>query len=205
MGILNTTSSYTVRYLKIKKCLLYTLLVFLLITCTILIYINPRCSRLCPYQSKYTGYWLEFDGSNFIEDYSEFVCPQNFRNLADWVYGWPENVFEEKLKIPTNKGYRISKCLPVGSIIYVKTGELRSFFHTVYPHLKNEFVLITGQGDESTPGPYISYLEKNESKIIHWYAQNAEIHYLRSAKFTHIPIGKCVISLVYQKTIENER
>jgi hypothetical protein len=125
-----------------------------------------------------------------VQHFSEFVCPQNFRNLADWVYGWPNGVFDEHLEIGTNDGYHIAPCLASGSIIFVKTDYLDKFFGKVYPHLSNKFVLITAQGDASSPGRYLPYLENAESKIIHWFGQNSEIHSAKSKKFTHIPIGK---------------
>jgi hypothetical protein len=77
-----------------------------------------------------------------------------------------------------------------GSIIYVKTDYLDQFFGKVYTYLSNKFVLITGRSNDSSPDRYLSYLENNDSKIIHWYGQNAEIHSSKSNKFTHIPIGK---------------
>jgi len=170
--------------------------VFVLCTCVIVISLwrflfqPPECFHLCPYESILTHNRLTFSSSHHVEQYSEFICPQNFRNLADWIYGWPKQAFEEQLEITTTKGYHISSCLVAGSIIYVKTDYLDKFFRKVYPYLSNQFVLVTGQSDASSPGRYLSYLENNDSKIIHWFGQNAEIHSSKSNKFTHIPIGK---------------
>ncbi|CAF1513834.1 unnamed protein product, partial [Adineta steineri] len=82
----------------------------------------------CQYQSTITGDRIIFDNtSEFIHHYSEFICPQNFRNLADWIYGWPEGVFNEIFDILNISSASIRN-LPAGSIIYVKTDRLSSFF-----------------------------------------------------------------------------
>jgi hypothetical protein len=162
------------------------------------------CSRLCPYKSILNHNRLTFDSSHVVQHYSEFVCPQNFRDLADWVYGWPKQVFDEQLEITTAKGHRIASCLATGSIIFVKTDYLDKFFGKVYPYLSNRFVLITGQSDASSPGRYLSYLEDDDSKIIHWFGQNAEIHSSKNNKFTHIPIGKNMkLAYKYEKEFES--
>ncbi|CAF3652941.1 unnamed protein product [Rotaria sp. Silwood1] len=105
---------------------------------------------------------------------------------ADWVYGWPSQ-FQEYVDVTTTNGQHIAPCLPHGSIIYVSIWSIGTFFSQVYPHLINNFVLITGEGDVVSPD--IAYLERADSKIIHWFGQNGNIDASRSKKFTHIPIG----------------
>jgi hypothetical protein len=170
--------------------------IFVLCACIIVIslwrfFFQPSdCSHLCPYESMLTDNRLIFSSSHHVQQYSEFICPENFRNLADWIYGWPEQVFDEQLEVTTTKGYHITSCLVAGSIIYVKTDYLDKFFRKVYPYLSNKFVLITGRSDASSSSRYLSYLENNDSKIIHWFGQNSDIYSSKSNKFTHIPIGK---------------
>jgi hypothetical protein len=148
------------------------------------------CSQLCPYSSIVTNDTLQFDSSHIIRHFPNFVCPQNFRNLADWVYGWP-NQFDERLKITTDQGKYIAPCLPSGSIIYVRIWVIEEFFDKVYPHLQNDFVLITGEGDIKIPSPaHMKYLQSPYSKLIHWFGQNGQYHISTTQKFTHIPIGK---------------
>ncbi|CAF1370635.1 unnamed protein product [Adineta ricciae] len=153
------------------------------------IYHSPSCSNLCPYKSILSQNQLAFDKFHTVPHYADFICPQNFRNLADWVYGWPEGVFEEELDITTDKGYRIGSCLVSGSIIYVKSDYLEKFFSKVYPYLNSRFVLITGQSDVSPPDRYLAYLDTYDSKIVHWFGQNAETYASENGKFTPIPIG----------------
>jgi hypothetical protein len=145
----------------------------------------------CPYSSRITGDRIIFDNTSyFIHHYPEFICPQNFRNLADWIYGWPENVFGEEVEDFFKINNASVTNLPDGSIIYVKTDNVPSFFSDIYPYLLNNFVLITGQGGTQTPGKYLRYLVNPDSKIIHWFGQNGDINAARNKRFTHIPVGK---------------
>jgi hypothetical protein len=114
--------------------------------------------------------------------------------MADWIYGWPENVFDEQVQNSIYKIRETVEYLPHGSIVYVKIDSLSRFFSDIYPHFRNKFVLITGQGDFSAPGQDLHYLEKPDSKIIHWFGQNGDIDVSTSKRFTHIPIGKNTLS-----------
>ncbi len=149
---------------------------------------SDECKTLCPYSSKLTNVTVDFNSSNMIRHFPDFVCPQNFRNLADWVYAWP-NQFHEHVQVTTRQGKQIAPCLPSGSIIYVRVWVMNDFFQTVYPHLQNDFVLITGEGDVSSP-THLQELEAPNSKIIHWFGQNGQYDVSKSKKFTHVPIGK---------------
>jgi hypothetical protein len=146
-----------------------------------------NCSKLCPYSSIFTNDTVIFNSSHIIRHFPNFVCPQNFRNLADWVYGWPDQ-FLERLEITTNEGKHIAPCLPSGSIIYVRQRTIYEFFDKVYPHLQNDFVLITGEDDNSSP-IHLEHLDGPNSKIIHWFGQNGQYDVSKSKKFTHLPIG----------------
>ena len=184
-------------YLKYKRLnRLYRVIVIFIFCLLISLFINAlsfnqrelyNCSYLCPYSSILNNNILQFNSSHTIRHFPNFVCPQNFRNLADWIYGWPDQ-FHEHLDITTNKGKFIAPCLPTGSIIYVRIWVINEFFEHVYPHLKNDFVLITGEGDVSSP-THLEHLERLDSKIIHWFGQNGQYHPSKSKKFTHIPIG----------------
>ncbi|CAF3842696.1 unnamed protein product [Rotaria sordida] len=145
---------------------------------------------LCQYSSTITDNRIVFDNTSyFIHHYPEFICPQNFRNLADWIYSWPKNTFNEHIENTVNDSYVIVPNLPHGSIIYIQPNGIFTFFRRIYPYLQNKFVLITGQSDYSVPSQYLDYLEKSNSKIIHWFGQNGDINPSKSERFTHIPIG----------------
>jgi hypothetical protein len=178
-----------------RRCRRYRILIFpaCLFTLIIFQYIanNEADVHPCPYSSRITGNHIIFDNTSYsIHHYPEFICPQNFRNLADWIYGWPENMFEEEIEDFFQINNASVTNLPDGSIIYVKTDSVPSFFSDIYPYLLNNFVLITGQGGTQTPGKYLRYLHDPDSKIIHWFGQNGDINAARSKHFTHIPVGK---------------
>jgi len=178
-----------------RKHLCYIILCILYLFIAIIIYKSLpfkliqslHCSHLCPYSSTLTIDTLRFDSSHMIRHFPDFVCPQNFRNLADWIYGWPDQ-FLEHIEVTTDQGKHIAPCLPHGSIIYVRIWVIDEFFNNVYPHLQNDFVLITGEGDVSSPN-HLELLEARDSKIIHWFGQNGQYDVSKSKKFTHIPIG----------------
>lgn len=159
-----------------------------------------RCAQICPDRTTLTHNRLTFNRSAFVEHFSEFVCPQNFRNLADWVYGWPEGVFEEQIKASTNASH-IAPCLPDGSILFVKSDYLQPFFHNLYPNLTYKFVLISGQGDAPASSTYLSYLHRADSKIIHWFGQNTDMRATASEKFTPIPLGKILTHMSNQRCL----
>ncbi len=183
------------------KC---TAIIFILIIIIISQYylycslINELYSLICPYSYTITEKRIIFDTPSYsINHYPEFICPQNFRNMADWIHGWPENVFNEQVQ---NSIYNVRETvayLPHGSIVYVKSDILSTFFSDAYPYFRNKFVLITGQGDRNAPGEYLHYLLKDNSKIIHWFAQNGDINASTSERFTHIPIGKDIFIIEY--------
>jgi hypothetical protein len=110
--------------------------------------------------------------------------------MADWIYGWPENVFDEQVENSVRKIRETVEYLPHGSILYIKTDLLPTFFSDIYPYFRSKFVLITAQGDSQAPGPHLHYLERADSKIIHWFGQNGDINASTNERFTHIPIGK---------------
>lgn len=148
----------------------------------------PSCETLCSYSTNVTHRYLYFDRDHLVRHFPNFVCPQNFRNLADWVYGWPDQ-FDEHLDTSNDQIQLVASCLPPGSIIYVRIWDIDEFFKNIYPQLINDFVLITGEGDLSSP-THLEYLNHPQSKIIHWFGQNGQIHAGENTKFTHIPIGK---------------
>ncbi len=167
---------------------------FIILGSVLIIIINLKkstqsidCKDLCPYSSQLINGSIQFDSSHIIRHYPEFICPQNFRNLADWIFSWPDQ-FKEHIEQITDNGKLFAPCLPTGSIIYVRIWAIDEFFHFVYPYLINDFVLITGEGDLSSPNN-LQYLERSDSKIIHWFGQNGQYDTSKSKKFTHIPIG----------------
>ena len=186
--------SFTGHSLRKWKCSIITITVIILVIFQYFFYVKiyrGAYELKCSYLSIITDTRMIFDHASYsIEHYPEFICPQNFRNMADWVYGWPENIFDEDVQNSDHRIRATVASLPHGSILYIKTDSLPTFFSTIYPYFRNKFVLITGQGDLQAPSEYLQYLEDKHSKIIHWFGQNGDIHASTSQRFTHIPIGK---------------
>jgi hypothetical protein len=66
-------------------------------------------------------------------------------------------------------------------IVYVNSSALENFFHNIYPFIKEPFILVSGDSDVSV----INLYNINDTKIIHWYAQNLLTQH---PKATIIPI-----------------
>ncbi|CAM4968197.1 unnamed protein product [Rotaria socialis] len=161
---------------------------------------------LCDHSSIIIDNRIVFDdASHFIHHYPEFICSQNFRNLVDWVYGWPENLFNEHMENTMNDSYIAVADLPHGSIIYIKPDGISRFFQTIDPRLQNQFVLITGQSEISVTENELNYLARSDSKIIHWFGQNGCINASQSERFTNIPIGlNCFVTAESMQSIQRK-
>lgn len=87
-------------------------------------------------------------------------------------------------------GYDFS-LLRDGQTVYICSSALPHFISTIFPNIKKQFILVTGDCDESCPNElfrsqeeFIRFIESD--KIIHWYSQNCiGMH----SKLTQIPIG----------------
>jgi hypothetical protein len=71
-----------------------------------------------------------------------------------------------------------------GKIIFVYTHFLDFFFEKVFPHLNNEFVLISHNSDHGVSKKYHKFLISD--KIKKWYGQNIEFE---NEKLFSLPIG----------------
>lgn len=69
-------------------------------------------------------------------------------------------------------------------IVFVEGALLKTFFSDYHHRIRNPYILITHNADESCPREYRDYLE--DSKIIMWFASNTDY---RHRKLVAIPIG----------------
>lgn len=157
--------------------------------------INPICKEKCfcdlvPHESSdQLRCSSSISTESSLRNFGEYICPQQFRNLADYVFMWEQTHHKESLAIP--EFYEIESCIPEGGIIYVRSWFMNEFFDRIYPDITKSVVLLTGEGDLTVPYTHhIHYIRgrKNESRISHWFGQNgmAKTSYDR---LTHIPIG----------------
>jgi hypothetical protein len=87
-------------------------------------------------------------------------------------------------------GYDFSS-LSDGQTVYICSSAIPNFVSVIFPNIRNRFILVTGDCDESCPNElfrsqeeFIRFIESD--KIIHWYSQNCIGFH---PKITQIPIG----------------
>lgn len=130
-----------------------------------------------------------------------------------WPYGggYPHNVTKQDLvsiasikylgDIVYNLGYpdppgfdsydkfnpKMVDCLQPATVIFVITAYLGEFFTTILPQIKSHFILVSGDGDESAPNKFVSYL--SDPKILLWMANNCDLTARNQSKLYCLPIG----------------
>ena len=73
-----------------------------------------------------------------------------------------------------------------GDLIFVRSDEVEKFAKQVFPKLKNKFVLVTHNSDNSVPKEKHSLKMLEDPKLVHWFAQNAALDH---PKLEPISIG----------------
>jgi hypothetical protein len=153
-----------------------------------------NCSAYCrvPYVEPYGYPGVAKEG-----DQGLLLCPSMFRDMADYVFGWPFEHFGENIILPQVED--ILGCLPEVPFIYVQPGPLlKNFEREMLPHLENrgiKFMFFTGQSAIGVPahsqanraaGGMHSERLLNSPMLLRWWGQypNAE-----HPKFEPIPVG----------------
>jgi len=88
-----------------------------------------------------------------------------------------------------------------GDVVWVKSRFVKEFYKKVLPTIKNPFVLVISDGDESFPsnsrlGKHLKKLIDHKM-IIHIFAQNCDYRG-SSGKVSHLPIGLDFHTLAYK-------
>ncbi len=110
------------------------------------------------------------------------ISANGFRHTADHFFDQPH-----KIKILlTGKSFS-PDAVKNGDTIFIKNHPqyLTKFFANVHPYINEKYILISHQGDMTTPGAYAHHLDSE--KIIAWYSCNvgADAH----PKMRPIPLG----------------
>ena len=71
-------------------------------------------------------------------------------------------------------------------VIFVFGDYLEQFFRIIINHIKRPFILVSHNSDAGVDDGYIKRLDKNNSMLVLWLAQNC---YIRHKKLVHLPIG----------------
>ncbi|MCP5469297.1 MAG: hypothetical protein H7A36_02190 [Chlamydiales bacterium] len=100
-----------------------------------------------------------------------FVSGDLFRHISDHIV--------DETHIPFSP-----KSVKGGEVVFVKAKYLDKFFKHMHPHIRERYVLVTGNGDEEVPGAFAKYLD--DKKILMWFGMNATLSH---PKLMPIPIG----------------
>ncbi len=129
-----------------------------------------------------------------------------------WNFNWiqesdkglnlsPQDYFK-KTSMPFNPDnyHNIEK----GDLVWVQTCHIERFYHEVLPLVKNPFILLISEGDESFPSNCRNHfvfksLIKNKN-ILHIFAQNCD-YQGSSKKVSPIPIGIDFHTLAYKREL----
>jgi hypothetical protein len=98
-----------------------------------------------------------------------FISVDGFRALAQHVFDELSDINPEKVE--------------KNDIVFVRTDFLIEFFEKKHPHIKNKYILLSGNVDTNVEQEYKKY---DDEKIIHWFAQNLDF---KTEKVTPLPIG----------------
>lgn len=101
-----------------------------------------------------------------------FVSGDSFRAKSDFIYDEVSREMDPR-------------SVREGNVIFVKIDYLDEFIKKVHPHIENRYILITHNGDQPIPGPFVKLL--NDPKLIAWFGQNLDK--CNHPKIHPIPIG----------------
>jgi hypothetical protein len=112
-----------------------------------------------------------FSGTVFSE--SRFVCGDAFRQIAQW-------------RCDDHEWNLDPQSMQYADIVFVKPDYQGRFFAETHPQIPLPYILVTHNGDISSPGEFESYVQ--DPMILHWYAQQMSIRD-RSDRVSPIPVG----------------
>jgi hypothetical protein len=126
----------------------------------------------------------------------------NFGLIAECDKGMHQNpeAYFEKATFDKKAYQKIKK----GDLIWVKSGFLKKFYRKILPEIKDPFILVISDGDESFPSN--SELDNEEIKqlinhrmIIHIFAQNCDYQGPHRNKVSAIPLGVDFHTIAFKK------
>jgi hypothetical protein len=99
-----------------------------------------------------------------------YITGDGFRALAQHTY----DDFDENIKADTIKNR---------DIVFIGNSRIKKFLQEIHPHIKNQYIIISNNGDENIDEEIISMID---DKIIKWYGINLMI---KNQKVVPIPVG----------------
>jgi hypothetical protein len=101
-----------------------------------------------------------------------YISGDTFRAHADFLFDETTHQLHPKM-------------VHAGDVIFVQVDKLGTFFGHIHPHIRYPYVLVSHNGDLSTPHPFAKYLD--DPKLLAWFGQNVEDY--QHPKLISIPIG----------------
>ena len=149
------------------------------------------CDAMCGWARPFSAASISRAQSAAGTDWSSYISPTSFRDMADWVYWRHDAVIPAHDRIRAVNESVAIPCLAPSSVIYVQTTMLLKFFNDVHPKLRSPYFLITGSADQETPASGVHWLDDVSGdgatpKLLHWFGQNGNSAHPR---FTQLPIG----------------
>lgn len=138
-------------------------------------------------EEKFTGKW---ENTHFVWNFSiAMICDKGFPQ-DPIAYLSQEPIFNEKAYEGIAKG----------DLVWVQCQFVGLFAKTILPKIKDPFILVVSDGDESFPSEAglanVEEFLQNE-KILHIFAQNCD-YKGSSTKITHLPIGLDYHTVAYK-------
>jgi hypothetical protein len=123
----------------------------------------------------------------FVLELNDFISGERLQEIAHVTFfGTNNSNIPNQLKNTKTVLRDVSKFYLEDdeNIVYVYGHDLELFFNTTWPKITNPIKIISHNTDYPVDSKFTQYLE--DSKLIHWYAQNAVLDH---PKLTPLPIG----------------
>lgn len=115
------------------------------------------------------------------------VHSESLREACDVVVDWDANVRPRaRPAVPVARLAAIAADIARGELVHVKSDLLPSFVEHVLPKVREPFVLVTGDSDQSVVHAHAALLA--DPRIAHWFAQSCDLPQAHG-KLTRLPIG----------------
>lgn len=160
---------------------------FVILSCQLSLFANPSKSDVIPKYVWNLGFGIASDITPFPNG-----LPKDYITLPAADYIDPKNYVKD---------------VKENDVIWVQSILLNKFYQEVLPSIKNHFILVINDGDESFPSSQKGYdINKliQDERVIHIFAQNVDVSEPHE-KITHLPIGIDFHSIAHSRGNFGER
>ena len=119
---------------------------------------------------KFTRYRLFVNPKLYRPTSKPFISGDTFRKMADHIFDETKTLKVKKVK--------------KNDIIFVRSDLLKYYFENYHLEIKNPYILISHNSDETIDDSYLKYVD---DKIIHWFCSKLNFQFTK--KITPLPFG----------------